>query len=633
MITKKQEDIIAYLTKNQQRWVTANELADFCKCTTRTIRNQIAKINERNPQIISSSQGYRIKKDTENKRAFGNNDDRKAQLFVSLLKSTDAGVDLYELAEKMYVSESTLKNDIQVLRKEIKNKNLKITIKEERIHLEGTERDKRRYMISLLYEEGDYQEKLKFHIQDMIGEISLNDLEQTIHDVLAIHKIKINQYSMNNIVLHFAISIERIRQGNNLKVGNDFKLKENSIEYQLSKEITTILSKSYQIEFFSAEVKQLALLFIGLQNEYLANQKESSLTDFVELRFIETLKEVLMEVKETYLIDLQDDSFFNKLAIHLQSLYDRSQYEHFTRNSSLLDIKTAYPLTYDIAVYISMLLQEKLKIWFNEDEISFIALHIGAYLESKKESGPKLRVFVDINNYHDFEQMNIQNIRNRLGEDIEIINVNGHKFDIQENDVYLTSNREKATEIAGAVYVHPILTRKDLDKLQKRVVAKMKSNWRNQMFLLMDRFVIEDLYFNQFDPTNSTPESIRKKMFNKMLSEKYVGTNFFETVEKRELLSPTSFPSKIAVPHSVKQNAKKSAISIMTLQEPLHWDNYSVNMIALVAISQGEAKEFNDFFETFIEIVSDPINVQQLATTESFSEFILKMKMLVEVDE
>ncbi|MGX7173650.1 PTS system mannose/fructose/sorbose family transporter subunit IID [Enterococcus ratti] len=35
--------------------------------------------------------------------------------------------------------------------------------------------------------------------------------------------------------------------------------------------------------------------------------------------------------KEAYFIDLQDDAFFNKLAIHLQNLYNRSRYEHFTR--------------------------------------------------------------------------------------------------------------------------------------------------------------------------------------------------------------------------------------------------------------------------------------------------------------
>lgn len=586
MATKRQREIIAYLAKRQQHWVTATELATFCNCTTRTIRNQITKINETEQQIISSNQGYRIKQATQDNQVIQATNDRQSQLFLTLLKSNH-GIDLYDLADTMFLSESTLKNDIQLLRNEIQNKQLKLTIKANQIYLEGSESDKRRYMISLLYEEGDYQEKLKYHVQDMIGTLSLIDLERTIHDVLASHKIKINRYSMNNIVLHFS----------------------------------------------DAEVKQLSLLFIGLQNEYLTNRKELSLSKIVEARVIETLNEVLEKVKETYLIDLQDEAFFNKLAIHLQNLYDRSQYERFTRNSSLLDIKTAYPLTYDIAVYLSMLVQEKLAIWFNEDEISFIALHIGAYLESKKEKRPKLRVLVDHNNYHDFEETNVQNIRSMLGEDVEIVAVDHHEVSVQENDVYVSSDRDRVTEINGAVYVHPILTRKDFAKIQKRVTAKRKSNWRKQMFHLIDRFIIEDLYFNQFDPTDQTPKMIREKLFDRLLVTGYVEEEFSQRMEKREAMSSTSFPSGIAVPHSLEQQAKKSALSIMTLQETLKWDEYPVQIVALVAISQDEAKEFNDFFEMFIEIVSDPINVRLLAGAENFTEFILKMKMLVETEE
>lgn len=35
----------------------------------------------------------------------------------------------------------------------------------------------------------------------------------------------------------------------------------------------------------------------------------------------------------------------------------------------------------------------------------------------------------------------------------------------------------------------------------------------------------------------------------------------------------------------------------MTLQETLKWDEYPVQIVALVAISQDEAKEFNDFLK------------------------------------
>ncbi len=97
-----------------------------------------------------------------------------------------------------------------------------------------------------------------------------------------------------------------------------------------------------------------------MQNENLAKEKNQQLSSFVDPKIISALKDVLAEVERTYLVELNDEEFFNKLAIHLQSLYYRSHYETFTRNSSLLDLKTAYPLIYDLAVYISSLIQDRL---------------------------------------------------------------------------------------------------------------------------------------------------------------------------------------------------------------------------------------------------------------------------------
>lgn len=122
-------------------------------------------------------------------------------------------------------------------------------------------------------------------------------------------------------------------------------------------------------------------------------------------------------------------------------------------------------------------------------------------------------------------------------------------------------------------------------------------------------------------------------MFDRLFVTGYVDEAFSQRMEKREMMSSTGFPSGVAVPHSLEQQAKKSALSVMTLQETLKWDEYPVKIVALVVISQTESKEFNDFFEMFIEIVSDPINVQLLASAENFTEFILKMKMLVETEE
>ncbi|EOC5020217.1 transcription antiterminator [Listeria monocytogenes] len=629
-----QKEILAYLHKQENKWVTSNELAAFCGCTTRTIRNNIYKINEVTPNLINSTkQGYQINLNIPFEfQSESDVTERKSKLLLELIKNSTKGVDLFELADILYISEVTLKKDIQQLKNELKEADVKIVISKDRIKLIGKERAKRKYMISLLYEEGGYRESIKSRIQEMIEFVSIDKLQNIVKEVLAQESITTNQYSMMNIVLHYAISIVRIQQGNTLIETQKTLIRKHSKEYEISKKIAKILSEEYQIHFSEAETKQLGLLYVGLQNEQSANANHGELDQFVDKKIIDALKIVLANVEETYLIDLQNEQLFIKLAIHVQSLYYRSRYKAYTRNLSLLDIKTSYPVTFDIAVYISSLLQEKLAIDFNEDEISFIALHIGSFLESENRDYIRLEIGLLVDDYHDLRTNMLKKLRARFENEatIELI----ENEDYEENfDIILTTNRDVALEKAGSIFIHPLLTTKDIKKITSRIQTKKKILENNIRGQQIDRYIVRSLYSNQIDPSELTPAKIREQMISKMEKQNFVTPEFKGKVEKREQMAPTSFPSGIAIPHSIKNDALQSGVSIMTLQEPIYWNDVKVKIIALVAISKKDATEFNDFFEKFVEIVSEPINTKRLSMVESFEEFIRKLKMMMEESE
>ncbi|CAM4158822.1 Putative transcription antiterminator BglG family [Listeria ivanovii subsp. ivanovii PAM 55] len=628
-----QKEILAYLAKHTSKWVTSNELADFCECTTRTIRAKVFKINEASPDLIKSNQqGYQLNENVKLEvQTESDSAERKSQLLLQLIKNSTKGVDLFDLADILYISEVTLKKDIQQLKKELRDADVQIVISKNRIKLIGKETAKRKYMISLLYEEGGYRESIKGHIQEMIGAISIDKLQNIIGEVLTKEAITTNQYSMMNIVLHYAISMVRIGQGNTLIETKSTLIKKASKEYQISKKIARILSKEYQLEF-SEEIQQLALQYVGLQNEKSANAKQEELEKFVDSKIIHALELALTNVEETYLIDLQNEQLFIKLAIHIQSLYYRARYKTYTRNLSLLDIKTSYPVTFDIAVYISSLLQEKLDIDFNEDEISFIALHIGSFLESQNHNNVKLKIGLLVDDYHDLRVNMLNKLYELFEKEAEIKVIEKEIAEI-ELDILLTTNREVALEKAGSIFIHPLLTNKDIKKITSRIHTKQQILENNQLAKQIDHYVVKSLYSNQIDPSELTPLKIRAQMVNKMEKQAFVRADFHENVEKREQMAPTSFPSGIAIPHSIENDAEKSGVSIMTLQEPIFWNEVEIKLIALVAISKNDANEFNDFFEKFVEIVSEQVNAKRLSMAESFEEFVQKLKIMIEENE
>lgn len=635
MLNEKQKDLLTFLEKHKDSWITSKELAAYCECTTRTIRNRVASINAELPgKITASTYGYRL--NTEIK-AIGEQplrNDRKSRILLELLKKSADGIDIYELADNLFISESTLKADIQQMKKEFTAKNIQIIFEKDTVKLVGTERAKRRYMISLLYDESNLQEKLKASIQQMIGYISLAALQEMIRTVFAGHEIRINQYTLNNIVLHYAISIERIRQGHIIKKQTDNQDFQTKREYELAKEIADKLAEEYAIDFSEGELEQLALLFIGIQNETSANSKNKQLKEVVDEKIITALHDVLKQVKKTYLIELGDDQeFFNKLAIHVQSLYHRSKYDTFARNSSLLDLKTAYPLIYDISVYISSLIQEKLAIWFNEDEISFIALHIGSFLGTQKNSIEQASLLLVANDYHDLSENIVAKLENTFGEQIFIKTANEAAIKAQSYDMLLTTDHSIAERYERAIFIQPLLHQNDLRKIEKRIYQIKEQKQKVKMHQYIDQFIPAELYFNQVDLAAATPKAIRKQINQRLLHNGYVGEDFLQSVEKRESMSSTGFPSGIAIPHAIEISAVKSSVAVMTLQEPVMWEAYPVKLIAFVTISKDESKVFNDFFERFIEIVSDAVNTKQLSTSSSYAEFIGRLKGMVDADE
>ena len=66
----------------------------------------------------------------------------------------------------------------------------------------------------------------------------------------------------------------------------------------------------------------------------------------------------------------------------------------FSRNPLTASIKAAYPLIYELAVYIASELARTEGIVVNDDEIAYIAMHVGAYLDRRRSRGERVRVAV-----------------------------------------------------------------------------------------------------------------------------------------------------------------------------------------------------------------------------------------------
>ena len=126
-MSDRHEQLLGYLAQ-ADGWVTAAELSDQLGVSTRSVRSYVTavKASAKPLEVIASStSGYRLNRElyasflserrgteTETPR------DRTYHLLRRLGDAPD-GLDIYSLADSMYVSESTIEADLRKLKSEV----------------------------------------------------------------------------------------------------------------------------------------------------------------------------------------------------------------------------------------------------------------------------------------------------------------------------------------------------------------------------------------------------------------------------------------------------------------------------------------------------------------------------------
>ncbi len=151
MLTKRQQMIVTLMNK-QRDWIVGKDLARLLNVSDRTIRNDIASINEFYRKTVIESnlrKGYRIQESKvkgtieDRKETFPETgEERRRYLLKMLLESSQ--VNFYELSEQMCISEFSLENDVNKIRRLLENyPELKIVRKNNMLQLVGEEREKK----------------------------------------------------------------------------------------------------------------------------------------------------------------------------------------------------------------------------------------------------------------------------------------------------------------------------------------------------------------------------------------------------------------------------------------------------------------------------------------------------------
>lgn len=634
MLNKRQEKIIMIMADSKS-WITGKELSKLLDVSDRTIRSDIEAINKNyNETLVESNlrYGYQVNEailanlEIVFENPVPQTPQERCIYIIQELFFEKNEINLMSLQDKVFVSGYSIDNDLKRIKKMLEPyPTLKLIRSKNFIRLDGDEESKRKL----------YKELLTVETQGNF--LNLNQLASLYKDfdLLLVKDILNANFERNNfhvremafpmLMIHVGIAIERIIRHNYVKTQRKSEALRQRLEYKIASEFFKEVGKKIRIEIVEDEIALLTLLLMGKKGtNYSVDYVHTLKHDYTVEELVDDLLE---DMSNTFDIDFSNDSDLKVgLAMHIQSLMERRLNRVETSNVYLQEIKRKYPLVFEMAVRIGQFMEQKLSINIGENEIGFLALHLGSAFE-RANLNNKYRVVMIYPHDQALSNMCLRKVESRFFERLAIIESLNYfeeetimkiKPDLILTTLPLKHSLDVVTvQISLFVnYEDEIMIFQSLNALDKK---KFQLEFQNEMVKL-----IEPEFF-YVDLDMDTPEDVINFMCDRLYHAKYIGDGFKESVLQRESMSATSFTYSFAVPHSFNMPSIRSNLSVAILKKPIKWGHFDVKLVILLAINEEERMKLKLFFDWLSNAVSDANRFAVLLGTKNYQEFIDKI--------
>ncbi|WP_318504026.1 BglG family transcription antiterminator [Bacillus sp. T3] len=635
MFSKRQIDILLFLGKTKEP-VPAEWIAKELDVSDRTVRNEIKLIQEDCDKLgvaIDScrGKGYQLQvldhslfleefskliQEKQGKPAnnFSNLDERVVYLLKRLLLEKQP-IKVENLEDEMFVSKSTIQNDLKIVRPILAKYNLKLANRPHYgIHVEGDEYMKRLCLSNNIIARNDdlSVDPGSIHLfdQDIIKKI-----KEIIIKKVDGFKIEISDISLENLATHIAIACKRIEEGFIIEHLKEQFLKEYPFETFVAKEIVEEVQNITGLSFPESEIDYIIVHLLGTK---LLQKKE--LTEFSEFDEVGSIVQCMLDrLKSELNWDFQDDiEFIQALTLHIRPAMNRLRYKMNIRNPLLQEIKIKYPSAFQGAVIASKCIEEYLSIEPGEHEIAYIALHIGVALERMKSMQKRVkRVIVVCASGVGSAKLLYYRIKNLFENELEIIDsINYYKlssYDLSSIDFIISTIPIKEDLGIPIKVVNTFLGEEDIDQIK----SCLNSGKQDSLSDYLDPsrvFIHQELV---------SKESVLSFMCNELLKQGLVPRDYEKLVLEREVLAPTSFGNLVAIPHPIVPVTDETFWTVCTLKSPIQWqDNQMVQLICLLNIQKGPKGNLDNMYEKLIKVIENKTIVQKIIKSQSVPEII-----------
>ncbi len=587
-INQRASQIIKILL-NSKNPVSSLALSQEIGCSTKTIQSEIKSLNKeiKNGKILSiRGVGYKLEGDFSKLNLndiYYNDIDRIHYILKTMLNISykiDNAIRLEELADKMHVSVSTVKNDLKEVKKILKSYDIEILTK----HKQG------------IYIEQDEEKIIKFILKLCHN----NDNDLSINDFLN-DKIKDNLFILKNEVL---------------KELNNEKLILSDIEFKnITNYIFVYLSRNDNNKNF---IKKHINKYKNKRNKVINNSSNRE-------AIINSINEFCENLKLATSIDIRNDEIFKDfLYNHIDSLYKKIHLGIENNDTNNFEIKIKYPYAFELAKIAKRTVENNLNIKISEHEISNIAIHIvgalqrASYIDKKKVFNTIIVCTSGIGT----SMLIKSKLENIFKEKLKIVKVIPAYLApyINASDIdFIISTVEVDIENIPVINISPFLNDKEVKKIEKYMETENIYEDINIQSLFEKELFFENIDLN-------TKEEVIEFMGDKLLKRGYIDREMKSAFLCREKIATTEIGNMVAIPHSSGGNIYSNKIAVGILKNPIKWEIGDVRLVIMLSIDSDKTLDYEDLFLNIYKRVDSIAKVISICENKSFEKFVNMFK-------
>lgn len=458
----------------------------------------------------------------------------------------------------------------------------------------------------------------------MFPDFDVQDIMAHLVEICQRAELFINDYALSNLLVHLLVIIVRLTSNNELGDRDDMdvesmlsELRQRDAILGCAGRIARYFEETFGCEIPDADYQQIILLItLSIERYDYSELDFDKFSHLIDPAFVDSVVRILEETRTRYNIPrVIDEQMQLQLILHMYNAYQRAVYHVSYPNPLAAQIKQEYAPIYDMAVYIVHRFSTLMHVEIGENEVAFIAFHIGVYFERATAPSSTVTGVVIVEEYHDFAQRLVDDLRRALEGDVTIIGVmscDQYLANLPECDVVITTIDVPVTR-SRKILIGPILTKQNLRKIRDRLADVLESKRRGAAWRFLQRILRPELYARNAaldgaagDGAGATTpaDAAIDYLGGLVQAAGLADAAYIADIHLRERVSSTAFTDWPAIPHPINESPAESFIAVLHNDEPIPWERHNVNFALLIGIAHDDMGHFRGAPDIIIELFS-----------------------------